>query len=36
MRVLAVAPLGRDGNELAAINIGEGSTAQPVVTNVLY
>jgi hypothetical protein len=36
VRVLAVAPLGRDGNEFAAINIGEGSTAQPVVTNVLY
>jgi hypothetical protein len=31
--VPAVAPLDRDGNEPAAINIGEGSTARPAVTN---
>jgi hypothetical protein len=36
MRVPGVAPLGRDGNESAAINIGEGSTAGPAVTNVFY
>jgi hypothetical protein len=36
MRVPAVAPLDRDGNEPAAINIGEGSTTRPAVTNVFY
>jgi hypothetical protein len=36
MRVPAVAPLDRDGNEPAAIDIGEGSMAGPAVTNVFY
>ena len=34
MRVPAVTPLDRDGNGPAAINIGEGSTGRPAVTNV--
>jgi hypothetical protein len=34
MRVPVVAPLDRDGNEPAAIKIGEGSMPGPAVTNV--